>query len=957
MTDDQLAEAKSIFQAAAELPAEKRQEFLSQRCGDNRKLRALVERLLDLHDGGIGDFLEPPDAETQVTAEPPEPLPQRIGPFEIIRKLGAGGMGTVYLARQERPQRTVALKIARLHVADALSLKRFDFEIEVLGQLNHPGIAQIYEAGTDKDGLPFFAMEYVPGEPLLDHAESRGLGLRERLELLAQVCDAVHYAHEKGVIHRDLKPGNILVAETEGSPPRPKILDFGVARAVGAGLHSGSLQTRTGTLVGTLSYMSPEQVSGRPEELDVRSDVYQLGLSLFELLAGRLPYDVEGLSVTEAMQVIREKESPQLGSLDSRFRGDITTIVGKALEKDPQRRYATAADLASDIRRHLADEPIIARPPSVTYRVCKLIRRRRSLIGMFGMGLVLAAAVVVFWWGGREPTESKKISARRIVAEDYGGTKQVYCAMSPDGQSVACSQVYDLTLATIGTGEAQAILEEQEGRLFLWIDWHPDGKRLLTEEWHTDHYETWFTDVVTRRREPVRETNEPTFPAVSPDGHRLAFLREELHELRIGEITGGEGSTVLRVEELEELDPPVWAPDGTHLAYTVTYKPDGRVTLETVDLSGNRSRLVEDTRINMNAGAGPRLCWLPDGRLVYDKWARHDAAGGELVVVDVDLDSGQLRQGPRRFFSMEGARLSRPSASRDGKRLAFVREVWGRSIMLLEGGRGAEELELRPVSPTGWIAYPGVWSADGQKIFFSTERKTGDLDIYVRDLNARREKPFVVSPRSEHPQCLTPDGSLLLYTQDQDLMSIPVIGGDSNHVLRLEHDYTGAWVRCAFAPDSLCVIVEFDGTAVVVRPFHLDGSVDAELLRVDVDVAPDLEVGFDLSPDGSQFVVTEFTGRIRLFDLSTGVSRELPNEWEGNPQKVFWSRNGEHLYLSGLNGPAYFWIVRLDLVGGYEVLYESADDWAWLPVPSPDERSVVFHMTRFGADIWMIEGF
>jgi Tol biopolymer transport system component len=380
-----------------------------------------------------------------------------------------------------------------------------------------------------------------------------------------------------------------------------------------------------------------------------------------------------------------------------------------------------------------------------------------------------------------------------------------------------------------------------------------------------------------------------------------------------------------------------------------------RTTLETTDLAGNRSALLEDTQINKTGGPGSRLCWFPDGRLVYNKWTSE--LGGELVVVDVDIGSGQLRQGPRRFFGMDGTRPGFPSASADGKRLAFVRGVWDRRLMLLEIGVETRDPELVPVCLTDWTAYPGVWSTDGDRIFFNTERKIDDFDIYMRDLDERREEPFLVTPRSESAQCLTPDGSRLLYLQGQDLMSIPVGGGVSRQVLRLPHDHTEALIRCAVAPDSTCVIVEFDGAELVVTPFSLDGGVDAELLRVEVDLGTDRNVGFDLSPDGSRAVVTEWMGRIRVFDLSTGISRELVNEWEGRPQKVFWSRNGAFLYLSGMMGLARFWIVRMDLEGGYEVLYESEETWAFKPVPSPDDRLVVFHTTRPWADIWMIEGF
>jgi eukaryotic-like serine/threonine-protein kinase len=244
-------------------------------------------------------------------------------------------MGTVYEAEQDNPRRTVALKVIRAGLVSPPLLKRFAHEAQILGRLHHPGIAQIYEAGVAEDGQPFFALEFICGVALDEYARRHGLNSAARLDLLARVCDAVQHAHDQGIIHRDLKPGNILVDETG----QPKVLDFGVARATGADLLTSTDHTRTGQLLGTLSYMSPEQVAGDPAALDRRSDVYTLGVILFELLAGRLPYHLEHLPLPEMARVIREQEPSRFGSLDTRLRGDVETIVAKALEKDKARRY------------------------------------------------------------------------------------------------------------------------------------------------------------------------------------------------------------------------------------------------------------------------------------------------------------------------------------------------------------------------------------------------------------------------------------------------------------------------------------------------------------------------------------------------------------------------------------------------------------------------------------------
>jgi tetratricopeptide (TPR) repeat protein len=410
MADARETLIEELFQQAADLPADQRDEFLAKRCGGDDLLRAEVQRLLRCASEAPRGFLEGSSAETARAVTEVSLLGQRIGRYRIIRSIAAGGMGAVYEAQQEDPRRAVALKLMRRGIASQSALRRFEHEAQLLARLRHPGIAQVYEAGTYDDGtggVPYFAMEYIPqATPITEYATANKLTTRQRLELFIQVCDAVHHGHQKGIIHRDLKPSNILV----DSAGQPKIIDFGVARSTDSDVALTTIETSVGQLIGTLQYMSPEQCAADPNDLDTRSDVYSLGVVLYELLCERVPYEVSSVQVFEATRVIREQTPTRPSTINRALRGDLETIVLKALEKDRERRYASASALAADVGRHLKHEPVLARPPSTSYRLAKFVRRNR-------VAVAAAAAIVLALVGGIIGTSWQAIRATRAEAE------------------------------------------------------------------------------------------------------------------------------------------------------------------------------------------------------------------------------------------------------------------------------------------------------------------------------------------------------------------------------------------------------------------------------------------------------------------------------------------------------------------------------------------------------------
>lgn len=420
MSPEEHAKASELFLAACELPADEQLAFVNIRCNGDEKLRDAVLSWIRRDNQTL--FLDEPIVPDRAKAEAAvanEPDIARYGPYEIVDILGEGGMGTVYRAQQTQPDRTVALKVLRPGVMTRNLQQRFEYEINVLGRLQHPGIAQIFAAGRQESRLgarPYFAMELIDGAPITEYANRAQLGIDERLELLVRLCEAVQYAHEQGVIHRDLKPANVLV-DHHG---QPKILDFGVSRAIDADPSRASLQTETGALVGTLAYMSPEQIEGDPRQVDTRSDVYALGVIMFELLAGELPYPIAGKPLHSAARLIVETEPRRAGSFNAATRGDLEAIIAKALAKDKAERYATASELSSDLGRYLRAEPIEAKRANALYVLKKGLYRYRvaaSIVSAFVALLFVALFITYYLYLAADHAVGEMRIANQLAAE------------------------------------------------------------------------------------------------------------------------------------------------------------------------------------------------------------------------------------------------------------------------------------------------------------------------------------------------------------------------------------------------------------------------------------------------------------------------------------------------------------------------------------------------------------
>ncbi len=435
--------AASAFASAAD-----RRAFLQFACSGDKELRDLIEELVEL-DRDSEEFFEfPPEMDSPELpgsdGGEQDSIGARIGPYRLIDRLGAGGCGVVYLAEQQEPvKRRVALKIIRLGMDTESVIARFNLEREALALMDHPNIARVLDAGVTASGRPYFVMELVDGEKITDFCDRNRLGLRQRLELFILVCEAIQHAHQKGVIHRDIKPSNVLVCNHDGRAV-PKVIDFGIAKATVSALEEDGTATKSGQLLGTPAYMSPEQAGGGVD-IDTRSDIYSLGALLCELLTGSPPLRLEYFSergVEEIRNLVREGETgvpsvrlreipaAELGGIAARrgvdpqrlpslLAGDLDWIVIKATEKERRRRYETANGLALDVQRYLREEPVLARPPSRRYLLAKLIRRNRAAFAAVGIALfgLLGGLGLATWLFLRERDAREEQAKLRMMAE------------------------------------------------------------------------------------------------------------------------------------------------------------------------------------------------------------------------------------------------------------------------------------------------------------------------------------------------------------------------------------------------------------------------------------------------------------------------------------------------------------------------------------------------------------
>jgi WD40 repeat protein len=853
-------QVKDLLHQAGALDPEARAKFLDEVCASDMALRAELESLLSVGDGLSAAFLESPvaanfgedgDAIGALGLAAGQLFAQR---FRLIRELGEGGMGQVWLAEQMVPvRRQVALKLIKAGMYDAAVVQRFQAERQSLAIMDHPAIAKVFDAGATPQGQPYFVMEYVPGLPITEYCDQQKLKLSERLELFIRVCEGVQHAHQKAIIHRDLKPANILVVAVDGKPV-PRIIDFGLAKA--SSPLDQPLHTRFGQFIGTPGYMSPERVDSKIQDIDTRTDVYSLGVILYELLTGLQPFEIKKRqrpSLEEWLRQLREDEpsrpSNKLSTdrntltltaearntepkqLVRALRGDLDWITLKALERDRERRYATPSELAADLRRYLNHEPILARPANSAYQVGKFIRRHRVAAVVAGVVTTLAiAASGAGLIAVRKQHEAEYQTAQTLQAQSrlltQAAAQRLKDSDVAGAQGIILQVLTNPALAQARTSAAVSVFQDVRAA----------DRQLAVLSGHGDQ----VYDV-----------------AYSPDGTRIVTASRD-STLRIWDAGTGVQLAVISGDRLR-FRSAFYSPDGSHIATT---SEDATVRIWDAH-SGDP--------VAVFSGRGTRpisATFSPDGtRLAVaslDNTARiWDAqTGAELAVL-----RGHDNVVPTAQYSPDGTRLVTASQDKTAR-------IW-------DARNGAL---LAVLSGHGGMLLSASYSPDGTQIVTASADKT------ARTWNARTGAPLIVL--SGHGDRVydarySPDGTRIVTASDDGTARI--WDARSGTPLALLSGHVGFVRSVRYSPDGTRIVTASDdGTA---RIWQAQNDTQLAVLNGHSDGVA--SAGY--SPDGNHIVTASLDKTVRIWDARTGAQLEMFSGADGYVNAAAYSPDGTQI--------------------------------------------------------------
>jgi eukaryotic-like serine/threonine-protein kinase len=848
--------------------------FLDQACAGNPALRGRLDALLQAHESP-DPFLEPLAAAAPGGAAPrPEEGPGTvIGRYKLLQQIGEGGCGVVYMAEQEAPmRRRVAFKIIKLGMDTKQVVARFEAERQALAMMDHPNIARVLDGGATETGRPYFVLELVRGVRITEYCDQNNLSTVERLKLFLQVCHAIQHAHQKGVIHRDIKPSNILVS-LHDDVPVAKVIDFGIAKAIGHRLTDKTVFTRFEQFIGTPAYMSPEQAGVSGLDIDTRSDIYALGVLLYELLTGRTPFDPKQLAeagLEEILRRIREEEPPKPSTrlstlareeltttaqrrqtepprLISLLRGDLDWIVMKCLEKNRTRRYETANALARDIEHHLNQEPVTAAAPSTLYRAGKFVRRHKAgLAATTALVLLLAAGATVSTWQAVRATRAEREQTRLRKA-----------AETARQQVEARAYASDMSLAA-HSADSGGNLGNVQHLLSRWRHTIPDRRGW---EWYYLNG-LCHRDVLTINA----DTKGVQSVAWSPDGGRLASGGRD-DSVRIWDASTGRKITELH-GHTDLIRCVAWHPDGRRLASSsgegmiLVWDPDTAKAV--LRLAGHRDNVFS-------------VAWSRDGTKLasasQDRTVRiWDAATGAQVMT-------VLIEEPLRGVCWHA----------DGTRLAVCSAL---TTIVLDTATGNRLLTLSD-GGAGWSV---TWSPDGKWL------ATGGTFSWARITDAATGMTMTVGRHEGTVSCVawSPDGRRLVSSSLGD-GTVKVGDVQSGAEVQSFRGHAGAVLSVAWRPDGKQVAsAGLDGTIKV-------WDVNSDDACVTVRTQPGQVMSLAWHADGNQLASSASDGSVRIWDTANAREPILLDGHTSWVWQVAWNPTGMELASGGWDGLIKLW--------------------------------------------------